>query len=127
MSVNRNAPRSQTMICEQCSHEFTERRSDARFCSPQCRQTAYRRRKAEQGRLTRMERITQGKWGVSPTTAKRAAVAYSRIQELRQAGHEIDAAKLQGLLLRSARAAYEIARLDGEALFEALYFLRVKE
>jgi hypothetical protein len=32
--------------CRQCSETFTPRRTDARFCSPACRQRAYRSRRA---------------------------------------------------------------------------------
>ena len=34
------------MTCETCGREFTARRNDARYCSPACRQKAYRDRHA---------------------------------------------------------------------------------
>jgi hypothetical protein len=34
------------MTCETCGREFTARRNDARYCSPGCRQKAYRDRHA---------------------------------------------------------------------------------
>jgi len=35
-----------TSVCETCGREFTARRNDARYCSPACRQNAYRHRNA---------------------------------------------------------------------------------
>ena len=35
-----------TSVCETCGREFTARRNDARYCSPACRQKAYRHRNA---------------------------------------------------------------------------------
>lgn len=36
-----------TRHCEVCHEEFTPQRADARYCSPACRQRAYRERQKE--------------------------------------------------------------------------------
>ncbi len=38
---------SVTPICETCGTEFTQTRTDSRYCSSKCRQKAYRQRKSE--------------------------------------------------------------------------------
>ncbi len=42
----RSAPHSHSYACEVCGGGFVARRSDARTCSPACRQRAYRARKS---------------------------------------------------------------------------------
>jgi hypothetical protein len=46
--------------CERCGHRFTAPRSDARYCSPACRQAAYRQRCAEQAAARAQARTVLG-------------------------------------------------------------------
>jgi site-specific DNA recombinase len=41
--------RARQKVCEVCGSEFVATRSDAKTCSPKCRQAAYRRRRLRQG------------------------------------------------------------------------------
>lgn len=48
----RPLPQRHEATCELCGVEFTQERSDARYCSNACRQAAYRERKREEATAT---------------------------------------------------------------------------
>ncbi len=42
-------------VCEACGEEFQPKRFDARYCSPACRQKAYRERTSDRSEVSRSE------------------------------------------------------------------------
>lgn len=73
-----SGPVTHGRTCDGCREAFTPTRADARYCSPACRQRAYRDRR-EAGRPKRRRRPITDEWRDAARDLRRAAERLDRL------------------------------------------------